>query len=158
MAGFSNANRELFQSEQGKQNLRAVAEYIVSISRRQDVPPPDAALAAQGKELFESATWPAGELAGGLSCMDCHSTFDADQAGPQPDDDGGGFPILTGYGSRAWLEHFISDPAKHYGEKNQMPAYGERLSQKDLELLTRWLTGEYYPTKVRGSRIDDRDG
>jgi mono/diheme cytochrome c family protein len=79
--------------------------------------------------------------------MDCH-TLDPEQPAPTADDDGGGIPVLTGYGGRMWLEHFISDPAKHYGEKNQMPAYAERLSERELDLLTRWMTGEYYPTKI----------
>ncbi|HUG90133.1 MAG TPA: c-type cytochrome, partial [Planctomycetaceae bacterium] len=147
MAGWTAQSREILNSPEGREALEAVAAYIVANSGRADLQVSDATLVERGAELFDSADWPGGELADGISCSGCH-TLEAGKPGPEPDEDGSGIPILTGYGGRRWLEHFISDPAKHYGEKNQMPAYNDRLSDKDLQLLTRWMSGEYHPTKV----------
>jgi hypothetical protein len=58
---------------------------------------------------------------------------------------------MAKYGSAAWLKDFIRHPdaARHYGEKNRMPAYSpEQLSDSDLELLVRWMTKDYTPTIV----------
>ena len=54
------------------------------------------------------------------------------------------------------MKSFLSNPAaaQHYGEKNQMPAYAERMTAGELELLVRWLTGDYAPTAVE--RYEDR--
>ena len=53
---------------------------------------------------------------------------------------------MAGYGSAAWLRDFIRHPdaMRHYGSKNRMPAYSpEQLTDTDLELLVRWMTGDY---------------
>ena len=58
------------------------------------------------------------------------------------------YPILTSYGGKEWLTQFISDPDAHYagsGEGyNAMPGFADQLSPHDLEMLARWLTGEYH--------------
>jgi mono/diheme cytochrome c family protein len=43
-----------------------------------------------------------------------------------------------------WLEEFLADPDKHYGENNAMPAFAEQLTPQQLRLLSRWLAEDYY--------------
>jgi mono/diheme cytochrome c family protein len=56
-------------------------------------------------------------------------------------------PALTGYGSQAWLRSFIADSgvAEHYGEKSAMPAFKDQLTERELDLLVRWMAGDYHP-------------
>lgn len=83
---------------------------------------------------------------GGLGCVDCHRFGEAGELGAAPD--------LTGYGSRDWLLEFLSDPAseRFYDERNdRMPAFAERLSDGDRELLADWLRGDWYVAPEPGS-------
>ncbi len=82
---------------------------------------------------------------GELGCIDCHKFHEAGELGEAPD--------LTGYGSQAWLERFISNPAddRFYGENNdRMPAFvpggGEPaiLTRDELLVIVRWLRGDWY--------------
>ena len=59
-------------------------------------------------------------------------------------------PELNGYGSAEWLTAFIRDPGheQFYGEKNQMPAFADKMSTRDLDLLVRYLTGAYATTAI----------
>ncbi|MEN9575927.1 MAG: hypothetical protein RL514_3782 [Verrucomicrobiota bacterium] len=91
----------------------------------------DAELIKQGRAL----------LTGELACTDCHSFGKKD-----PDATG---PDLTGYGSRAWLVRFISNPnhADFYGKRNdRMPAFADKqiLDAKSIGLLADWLRGDWY--------------
>jgi ubiquinol-cytochrome c reductase cytochrome b subunit len=72
-----------------------------------------------------------------LGCTDCHRFQDAGEAGTAPD--------LTEYGSRTWLEGFIANPGSEhfYGENHQMPAFGEQLAPREIELIVSWLRGEW---------------
>ena len=72
--------------------------------------------------------------------------------------DNGGIPELNGYGSTAWLKAFVENAGSEqfYGEKNQMPVFAEKISAKNLDLIVRWMTGDYaetevhdYPSKVK---------
>ena len=56
-------------------------------------------------------------------------------------------PVLTGYAGQDWLKKFIADPQAHYaGESgnNAMPGFKDQLSPKDLDMLVKYLTGDYY--------------
>ena len=67
------------------------------------------------------------------------------------DDDADDYPTLAKYASPAWLKDFIRNPGaeRHYGSKNQMPAYSpEKLGDSDLNLLVRWITHDYPETRV----------
>jgi ubiquinol-cytochrome c reductase cytochrome b subunit len=76
-----------------------------------------------------------------LGCIDCHTVLGQSDGGEAPD--------LTGYGSRAWLTDFISNP-KHerfYGARNdRMPAFGAdgRLTAEEIGLISDWIRGEWY--------------
>ena len=80
-------------------------------------------------------------LVGDLACTDCHSFGKKDPDATAPE--------LTGYGSRAWLVRFISNPghADFYGKRNdRMPAFADKqvLDAKQIGLLADWLRGEWY--------------
>lgn len=79
-----------------------------------------------------------------VACSDCHRFrgFEGDE----------GAPDLTGYGSRAWLVQFISNPAsdRFYGENNdRMPTFSkhgkdggpEPLTAKEIETIVDWMRG-----------------
>lgn len=76
------------------------------------------------------------------TCSNCHAGAGGEfEAGT----DNSGVPELNGYGSPDWLREFIRDPgsAQFYGDKNKMPAFAEKLSPRELDLLVRFLTGDY---------------
>ncbi len=82
---------------------------------------------------------------GELGCIDCHKFHEAGELGEAPD--------LTGYGSRTWMERFISNPAddRFYGENNdRMPAFapggGEPaiFTRDELLVIIDWLRGDWY--------------
>ena len=90
----------------------------------------DASAIEDGKKLL-------GDVA--LDCTDCHA-FHQIQGGTGPE--------FTGYGSTQWMKDFIKNPAheRFYGKRNdRMPAFDEksRLDEKKLDLLVRWIRGEY---------------
>ncbi len=62
---------------------------------------------------------------------------------------------MTGYGSAQWLKSFIRNPGSedYYGEKNRMPSYAGKLSDRELDLLTRWMTGDYAPTQLNTEKL-----
>ncbi len=65
-------------------------------------------------------------------CTECHKFGDEGELGEGPE--------LTGYGSRAWLIDFISNPAhqRFYGENNdRMPAFAAYPAVPDRNLLDR---------------------
>ena len=93
----------------------------------------ESALIAVGRKAMES-----------LTCTDCHKFGEIDNEGGAPD--------LTGYGGRAWLSDFISDPAhaRFYGANNdRMPSFfkdkanaqNNKLTAFELEMLVSWLRG-----------------
>ncbi len=89
-----------------------------------------------------------------FSCLDCHR-FYGEGSRSSPD--------LTGYRSKDWIIKIITDPAS-VGYKNKvgadgkvadkdnlytMPAFGGsgQLDAQEIELLARWLHGEWYEPK-----------
>ena len=90
----------------------------------------DIGLIEEGRKLLADLT---------LDCTDCH-TFHATEGGKGPD--------FTGYASHEWLSGFLKNPAheRFYGKRNdRMPAFsgeGSRLTERELNLLIRWLRGE----------------
>jgi ubiquinol-cytochrome c reductase cytochrome b subunit len=105
---------------------KAVIEFMFAEgSEADDKIAPDKGLAEQGAEVFKS------------KCTDCHlykgegaDTFDG--------------PDMTGYGSREWLAKQIAKPESIYGELNKMPAFGEDLSESDVQMLAIYLRGQRF--------------
>lgn len=149
MKSWSDDNAETLKDPANAADYEALVEFLYTQSRRPDALAPDDPKVQQGKEIFVS-----GELTEGSvdACVDCHAMHaltvvdgritleeEALSADLQP--------ILTGYGSTAWLTAFIADPQAHYaGEygNNAMPAFGEQLSPLELEMVARWLSQDYY--------------
>jgi len=81
---------------------------------------------AEGMKLFQQ------------NCAGCHRLHGkGTQSGPE----------LTGYGSLGWLVEITSNPAaaKFYGKRNdRMPIFEKELSRQQIELIARFLRGEWY--------------
>jgi hypothetical protein len=70
---------------------------------------------------------------------------------------GVGYPSLTGYASKKWLSDFIKNPAHEsfYGpDRNLMPVFEAKLSEKELTLLIDWMVGDYFRSKGHLSARD----
>lgn len=71
-------------------------------------------------------------------CNECHS-YDGERSGTFR------APEMLGYGSANWIERMVTDPAhdslyrSRGREPAQMPAFEDRLSQRDRNLVARWL-------------------
>lgn len=145
MADWSS-DRTALTSADNADNVTALVEYMVSEARHVGVTSDDR-LAEQGKKVALNGAW-AGSIAE-ISCVDCHSTM-GEEFKTRSADDADGYPDISKYGSAEWLADFISNPGseQHYGAKNRMPAYADKLTADELDLLVRWMTGDYYPTEV----------
>ncbi len=88
-----------------------------------------------------------------FGCTECHKFHDKGKLGDAPE--------LTGYGSPEWIAGIIRNPAdmQYYGKLNdRMPAYAasttdpaqNTLDVRQIELLVRWLRGEWYEERGEG--------
>jgi ubiquinol-cytochrome c reductase cytochrome b subunit len=108
-------------AEVSDEQLRAVIEYIVSLSGPEAGA--DAALAARGKALWN----------GTVECSSCHET----EAG-KPSDSG---PTLAGRGTPAWIARVITDSSAPdlYGESAEMPKFGGKLTPEEIKSLAEFI-------------------
>jgi len=101
----------------------------------------DAAAIAEGRKLIGGES-----LGDATGCIVCHKFGDAGELGSAPD--------LTGYGSREWLDAFISNPSheRFYNANNDgMPAFvpeapgspQNMMSRDDLLLIVDWLRRDW---------------
>lgn len=169
MADWSGYPESLL-SDENSENLDALVEFLYSEANPGYIPADvkereewvnalaaNEQLAAKGRAVATEGAW-AGDLEG-TSCADCHTTIGEDFVAVS-DDDADGYPTMAKYGSAKWLTDFIRNPgaARHYGAKNEMPAYPpQQLTDEDLNLLVRWLTHDYLPSDVPDypSRLGD---
>jgi ubiquinol-cytochrome c reductase cytochrome b subunit len=148
MADWTGGNTESLNAPENAENVTALVEFLFAEAARPGASV-DAALVSKGKELATEGSW-AGAL-NGTSCSSCHDTIGQPFPAVVDEASGNGYPTMAGYGSAAWLKDFIRHPdaMRHYGSKNRMPAYGpEQLTDNDLELLVRWMTGDYPASSV----------
>ena len=128
---------DYIEGDQGRQDLEAVIAALSSEAGLVDQVEEDVASEkngqlARGREL----------IVGDFGCVNCHSFRDEEV---------GGAPSLTGYGSAEWLRKMISDPNHEelYGyesdQNDRMPVFSRSLTDHQVEMLARWL------------RADDRD-
>jgi ubiquinol-cytochrome c reductase cytochrome b subunit len=124
--------------------LDAVVEFLASLSGHKDVGAIDDEKVRKGQEFFAL-----GSDAVSGSCYDCHTMKLSDDPGElfkEPSTQiATGAPDLTGYASAEWLNAFLSDPAhkRFYGSHNAMPAFAEQLSERELEMLVKWLLHDW---------------
>lgn len=151
MAYWSEEHKEMLTSEANQESLAALVEFLVAQNGRTDIPPPNDGLVKQGREIVEFGELKEGEFS--TSCIDCHAMKllgEEELLGFE-----GIAPTLTGYASKEWLKGFIANPAGEkyygYGEKNAMPSFAERLTERELDLLVDWMVGDYYmPPQLAG--------
>lgn len=131
MANWVTENKAALTDPANADDLKALAEFLVQQSGRKDLEPVDATLADAGKAVFSTGKLKNGALSS--SCADCH-------------DPGNGAPLLVGYGSKDWLKRFVLNPghADFYGDNNAMVPFEGKLSDRELQLLLDWMTGNYY--------------
>ena len=82
-----------------------------------------------------------------LNCARCHTL------GDYAEGDVG--PVLTGWGSRAWMLGLLDDPGhpSYYGDDNDgMPAFGAEglLRPEQMGLIVDWLRGDWYEPRAEG--------
>ncbi|MFP6752383.1 MAG: cytochrome b N-terminal domain-containing protein [Pirellulaceae bacterium] len=125
---------DYIKGDQGKADLKTVVAALSAEAGLVDQVELDAAdqksgLLQRGREL----------ISGDFGCINCH-TFGEEEVG--------GAPSLTGYGSATWLRKMISDPnhAELYGYEeganDRMPAFFQTLTDHQVEMLVRWLRGD----------------
>ena len=116
--------------------VTAALSAEAQLKSQADVDARDAEQIAAGRKLITE----------GFSCIDCHKFGDEGELGTGPE--------LTGYGSRAWLIDFISNPEhkRFYGKTNdRMPSFAEypddpdrnQLDARQIGHLVDWLRGEW---------------
>jgi len=148
MSDWTSGNVESLKSAENSENVKALIEFLAAEAGHKQTEF-DAALVEQGRKLATEGNW-AGAL-NGTSCKQCHDTIGDEFPAEPSDEAASGYPTMAKYGSAAWLKDFIRHPgaARHYGAKNQMTASTpEKLSDQDLDLLVRWMTGDYSPSTV----------
>lgn len=126
IAGFDAAQRE------------ALAKVVKALSAEAALPYQAALDEADRTEIAEGAALLGSES---IRCTECHEYRGTVERSLGP--------VLTGFGSREWLEAFIGDAShpRFYGERNdRMPAFGpdEILSEPEIGLLAGWLRGEWW--------------
>jgi mono/diheme cytochrome c family protein len=141
MAEWSKENGPTLLKPENAEDLNALVEFLVAQGARTHAEY-DPKLVARGKEIFETGKLKVGEIS---SCTNCHD-LKADKPFAEAEESPDSAPSLTGYGSAAWLKAFINNPGGHlqYPSSNTMPAYDKVLTPEEIDLLVRWMVGNYY--------------
>jgi ubiquinol-cytochrome c reductase cytochrome b subunit len=113
------------------QSVIAALSAEAALPGQRDLEENEASLIAAGREVL------GGEE---MRCTECHKFHEHDYDPIAPE--------LTGYGSRAWLIEFVSDPAhvRFYGRRNdRMPRFAEDqvLDAEAIGLIADWLRGDW---------------
>lgn len=149
MRDWSESHGAALKNPANSNDFEALVEFLYAQSRRPDALSPTDGKVQRGKAIFAEGKLTAGKID---ACVDCHSMHAltvvdrriVPEESPLSEDL---FPILTGYGSTAWLKEFISDPQAHYAGadgNNAMPGFKDQLQPQELDLLARWLAQDYY--------------
>ncbi|HUT09949.1 MAG TPA: c-type cytochrome [Thermoguttaceae bacterium] len=135
-----------------EEDRKAIVAALAAEARLEadgDDDPPAAEVIEKGKQLIA-----------GRECARCHRYHDAGTVGVGPD--------LTGYGSREWLIGILADAAHpwFYGPRNdRMPTYfgsiddpaDNLLTAEQVELMARWLRGQWYEPPAPGEMAERED-
>ncbi len=141
MKEWSVTNGPLLKDPANAADFEALVEFLYAQGDRADALPDDDSRVQRGRDIFANGKLSQGEF--DTACLSCHSmkALEAPEASVN-------YPILTGYAGKEWLKQFISDPQSHYagGDSghNAMPGFKNQLTEKELEMIVKWMTGEYY--------------
>jgi ubiquinol-cytochrome c reductase cytochrome b subunit len=141
MSGWSASHAQHWRVKENEQALADLVAFLHSQGQRKGAPGISDEAPKRGRAIFETGKLPVGEFE--TKCLECHSLQ------PIGEDkllgEVGAGPTLTGYGGSRWLKEFLQNPGheKFYGTNNVMPAFGERMTEKELDLLVRWMVGDY---------------
>lgn len=141
MASWSTSHAQHWRVKENEQALSDLVAFLHSQGQRRGAPGISDEAPKRGRQIFETGKLPVGKFE--MNCIDCHSLQ------PIGEDkllgEVGAGPTLTNYGGERWLREFLSNPGheKYYGSNNAMPAFGGRLLDKELDLLVRWMVGDY---------------
>jgi ubiquinol-cytochrome c reductase cytochrome b subunit len=149
MAGWSADNAAVLTDPANADDVKALVEFLYAQSAREDALPPDSETVQRGRAIFAGeATLASGELTS--ACADCHNLHVRGEA--EAAFDYGSGPLLTGYGGVNWLRSFVANPGEVYGANNAMPEFASQLTEHELNMVVRWMAGDYYrPGQVRGA-------
>jgi ubiquinol-cytochrome c reductase cytochrome b subunit len=153
MAGWSSTYGSVLTDPANEAAFSDLVEFIYAQSGRPDALAPDDPAVLRGRDIFAKPDGVEGALpiGDGESCIACHSMQPVGEEADLSEGFAPYAPTLTGYGSPDWIKGMVTDPASdtYYGQagSNAMPAFGEQLSEHQLEMLVRWLTGDYHPAE-----------
>ena len=142
MKEWSATNGPLLKDAANAADFEALVEFLYAQGDRSDALAATEAKVQRGREIFATGKLTSGQF--DSACSDCHAMQAKGEAEPISKDL---FPVLTGYAGKEWLKQFISDPQAHYAGpdgNNVMPGFQGQLTDKEMDLLIRWLTGDYY--------------
>ena len=149
MASWSTDNKAELSKPENKEALDSLVEFLYQQTGRAGTGEVETPQVVTGKSIFTTGMLPGG---GALSsaCTDCHTMKVRWEETPLSENPGAGVPSLTGYGGYDWLKAFIRNPghADYYGDNNLMPEFESKLTEEQLELLVRWMVGDYTETKL----------
>lgn len=142
MKEWSTTNAPLLKDPANAKDFEALVEFLYAQGDRPDALPDNDEKVRWGREVFATGKLTSGAF--DTACADCHAMHVQGEQDPLSVDLA---PVLTGYAGQDWLKKFIADPQAHYaGESgnNAMPGFKDQLSPKDLDMLVKYLTGDYY--------------
>ncbi len=142
MKDWSATNGPLLKDPANAADYEGLVEFLYAQGDRADALPDHDPKVRWGREVFATGKLTKGEF--DSACSDCHAMHVQGEADPLSTDL---FPILTGYAGRDWLKQFIGNPQAHYAGdsgNNVMPGFHDQLTEAQLDLLVRYLTGDYY--------------
>jgi ubiquinol-cytochrome c reductase cytochrome b subunit len=145
MAAWVKENVATLTKPENAESLKGLVEFLVSQGGRKEFEPFDPALADLGKAIFTGGKLASGSLTS--NCSDCHALQPRDGSDSLGDGAGAGYPSMTGYAGKKWLKDFVTNPAHEsfYGpDKNMMPLFEAKLSEKEMNLLIDWMVGDYF--------------
>lgn len=145
MSDWCKENQKVLTDPANAESLKALVEFVAAQGGRKDLGQFDEKLVADGREIFKGGALKSGSLSS--SCVDCHGIKVVGEQTALSEGAGPGHPTLTGYAGEAWLKAFLRDPAHadFYGEENTMMIFDQkRLPDKELDLLVKWMVGDYY--------------
>ncbi len=152
MKDWSAANGPLLKDAANAADFEGLVEFLYAQGDHAGALPANDPKVRRGREVFAT-----GKLTKGVfssACSDCHAMHVKGEAAPLSVDM---FPVLTGYTGKDWLKQFISDPQSHYAGgtsgNNVMPGFKDQLTEQELELLVRYLTGDYYRSET-GKKVE----